>query len=313
MTYAKSLNKIEQAHKLYKTGYKPKEIAAQLKTPRPTIYRWLRVSDNIEINNYRNRTFTPVQLPTDNNDNYHNNKIDKINFRKEINKNQITDNFKNDNLFDDKLSYFKTKSLKFSLLIFCTMCTAFIIWESGKLQNSFETMLLSALIEIGAVMLAAAPLKGRQRYLKIFLLSVISIYSITLLCTGLLSKAEIEKIQFTNFQKNHEMRRDILNKKNDNIIKVINAISDQIESKKNELNGYIQSGYITFSKKISNEIKELEDKVINLNTQLSADIQVSDITLKPFNFNATILLCVGRALLVILNFMAASFYHKIKD
>lgn len=312
MTYSKTLYKIEQAHKLYKTGYKPKEIAAKLKTPRPTIYRWLKVTDNIEIKKYHNGLFDHIQFPIENHsDNFHYNNQDKTIIRKNINSKVINDDLKNDKIFDDRLSCFRIKTIKLTLLFFCIICTAFIIWESGKLQNSLESMILSALIETGAVILAAAPLQGKQRYVKIALLSLISIYSITLLCTSLLSKDEAERFKYTHAQKNDELKRDILKKKNDNINKMINILSDEIESKKNDLNGYLQSGYITVSKKLSNEIRELEDKVINLNAQLSSEIKSLEHNLIPINFHATILLCVGRALLVLLNFMAATYYHKV--
>ena len=194
------------------------------------------------------------------------------------------------------------------LATFCFVATAFIIWESGEAQGGAAATVLAGLIEVGALGLAAVPLNGKQGWLKCFVLGLIGLYSVSLLCSASIAKSQHQKILLEESNKNNELNKQITVEKIKSNKAKEELLRDSMASKRMELEALLQKGYVGASRKLSGEISDLENKLLNLEVpQVAIGMLQSSKTLV---FAGVFWLCAGRAILVVLNFFAASLLHR---
>jgi len=194
------------------------------------------------------------------------------------------------------------------LATFCFVATAFIIWESGEAQGGAAATVLAGLIEVGALGLAAVPLNGKQGWLKCFVLGLIGLYSVSLLCSASIAKSQHQKILLEESNKNNELNKQITVEKIKSNKAKEELLRDSMASKRMELEALLQKGYVGASRKLSGEISDLENKLLNLEVpQVAIGMLQSSETLV---FAGVFWLCAGRAILVVLNFFAASLLHR---
>lgn len=178
-------------------------------------------------------------------------------------------------------------------------------WKFG---NKTSATILSALIELGGLGLAAVPSKGKQSLFKVIFLSLIGIYSVSLLCSALINQYNYQIKMIEKEKELHDLERKIAMQNIQSIRANEKFIRESIQNKREELTILIQKGYIGASRKLSAEISEMEKKLLNVARLEVKNINYQEREEKPKT--GVFWLCAGRVLLVVLNFLAASKLHN---